>query len=29
MAPMDRGIALRKLQALAQGAEIARRRFGG
>jgi 5-methyltetrahydropteroyltriglutamate--homocysteine methyltransferase len=28
MAPMDREIALRKLQALAQGAEIARQRFG-
>ncbi|HEX7892365.1 MAG TPA: methionine synthase [Ramlibacter sp.] len=29
MAPMDRDIAMRKLQALAQGAEIARRRYGG
>lgn len=29
MAPMDRDVALRKLQALAQGAELARRRFGG
>ncbi len=28
MAPMDREIALRKLQALARGAEIARERFG-
>jgi 5-methyltetrahydropteroyltriglutamate--homocysteine methyltransferase len=28
MAPMERGIALRKLQALAQGAELARRRYG-
>jgi 5-methyltetrahydropteroyltriglutamate--homocysteine methyltransferase len=27
MAPMDREVALRKLQALAQGAEIARKRF--
>jgi 5-methyltetrahydropteroyltriglutamate--homocysteine methyltransferase len=29
MAPMDREVALRKLEALAQGAELARRRFGG
>ena len=29
MAPMDREVALRKLQALAQGAELARRKFGG
>jgi 5-methyltetrahydropteroyltriglutamate--homocysteine methyltransferase len=28
MAPMDREVALRKLQALAQGAELARRRYG-
>ncbi|HVE54667.1 MAG TPA: methionine synthase [Ramlibacter sp.] len=28
MAPMDREVALRKLQALAQGAELARRRLG-
>ncbi|MCY1561028.1 2-hydroxypropyl-CoM lyase [compost metagenome] len=28
MAPMDRDVALRKLQALAQGAELARRRYG-
>ena len=28
MAPMDREIALRKLQALAEGAELARKRFG-
>lgn len=28
LAPMDREVALRKLQALAQGAELARRRFG-
>src|SRR6476469_4263993 len=28
MAPMDRDIALRKLEALAKGAELARRRFG-
>jgi hypothetical protein len=28
MAPMDRDIALAKLQALAKGAEIARQRFG-
>jgi len=26
---MDRDVALRKLQALTQGAAIARRRFGG
>jgi len=29
MAPMDRDIAVRKLQALAQGAELARRKHGG
>ena len=29
MAPMDREVALRKLQALAEGAALARRRFGG
>ena len=29
MAPMDREVAMRKLQALAQGAELARRRYGG
>jgi 5-methyltetrahydropteroyltriglutamate--homocysteine methyltransferase len=29
MAPMDRDIALAKLQALAKGAELARRKFGG
>jgi len=29
MAPMDREVAVRKLQALAQGAALARRRFGG
>ncbi len=29
MAPMDRDIAMRKLQALAQGAELARRQYGG
>jgi 5-methyltetrahydropteroyltriglutamate--homocysteine methyltransferase len=29
MAPMDRDIAMRKLQALAKGAELARTRFGG
>ncbi len=29
LAPMDREVALRKLQALAQGAELARRRYGG
>lgn len=29
MAPMDRGIAQRKLEALAKGAELARRRYGG
>jgi 5-methyltetrahydropteroyltriglutamate--homocysteine methyltransferase len=29
MAPMDREIALRKLQALAEGAALARRQFGG
>jgi 5-methyltetrahydropteroyltriglutamate--homocysteine methyltransferase len=29
MAPMDREVALRKLQALAQGAALARQRFGG
>jgi 5-methyltetrahydropteroyltriglutamate--homocysteine methyltransferase len=29
MAPMDREVAVRKLQALAQGAELARRKFGG
>lgn len=28
MAPMDRAVAVRKLQALAQGAELARRRYG-
>lgn len=28
MAPMDREVALRKLQALAEGAELARQRFG-
>jgi len=28
LAPMDRDIALRKLQALGQGAELARRRYG-
>ncbi len=28
MAPMDREVALRKLQALVQGAELARQRFG-
>lgn len=28
MAPMDREIAMRKLQALAQGAELARRKYG-
>ena len=28
LAPMDREVALKKLQALAQGAELARRRFG-
>ena len=28
LAPMDRDVALRKLEALAQGAELARRRFG-
>jgi 5-methyltetrahydropteroyltriglutamate--homocysteine methyltransferase len=28
MAPMDRDIAVRKLQALAQGAELARKKFG-
>lgn len=28
MAPMDREVALRKLQSLAQGAELARRRYG-
>jgi 5-methyltetrahydropteroyltriglutamate--homocysteine methyltransferase len=28
LAPMDREIALRKLEALAQGAELARKRFG-
>ncbi len=28
LAPMDRDIAMRKLQALAQGAELARKRFG-
>ncbi len=28
LAPMDRDIAIRKLQALAQGAELARKRFG-
>ena len=28
LAPMDREVALRKLQALAQGAELARRRYG-
>ena len=28
LAPMDRGVALRKLQALAAGAELARQRFG-
>ena len=28
MAPMDREVALRKLEALARGAELARRRFG-
>ncbi|HEY8358846.1 MAG TPA: methionine synthase [Ramlibacter sp.] len=29
MAPMDRQVALAKLQALARGAELARRRYGG
>ena len=29
MAPMDRDIAMRKLEALAKGAELARRRYGG
>lgn len=29
MAPMDREIALRKLEALAQGAELARKKYGG
>lgn len=29
MAPMDREVAMRKLQALAQGAELARRKYGG
>ena len=29
LAPMDREVALKKLQALAQGAELARRRYGG
>ena len=29
MAPMDRDIALRKLEALAKGAELARKRYGG
>jgi len=29
LAPMDREVAMRKLQALAQGAELARRRYGG
>jgi 5-methyltetrahydropteroyltriglutamate--homocysteine methyltransferase len=29
MAPMDREVALRKLQALASGAELARQRYGG
>lgn len=29
LAPMDREVALRKLQALAQGAELARQRYGG
>jgi 5-methyltetrahydropteroyltriglutamate--homocysteine methyltransferase len=29
MAPMDREVALKKLQALAQGAELARKRYGG
>jgi len=28
LAPMDREVALKKLQALAQGAELARRRYG-
>jgi 5-methyltetrahydropteroyltriglutamate--homocysteine methyltransferase len=28
LAPMDREVAMKKLQALAQGAELARRRFG-
>lgn len=28
LAPMDREVALRKLEALARGAELARRRFG-
>ena len=28
MAPMDRDVALRKLQALAQGAALARERYG-
>jgi 5-methyltetrahydropteroyltriglutamate--homocysteine methyltransferase len=28
LAPMDRGIALRKLKALAQGAELARKLYG-
>jgi 5-methyltetrahydropteroyltriglutamate--homocysteine methyltransferase len=29
LAPMDREVALKKLQALAQGAELARKRYGG
>ena len=29
MAPMDRDIALKKLEALAQGAALARRKYGG
>ena len=29
LAPMDRDVALRKLEALAKGAELARRRYGG
>ena len=28
LAPMDREVALKKLQALAQGAELARKRYG-
>ena len=28
LAPMDRDVALRKLEALARGAELARRKFG-
>jgi 5-methyltetrahydropteroyltriglutamate--homocysteine methyltransferase len=28
LAPMDRAVALKKLEALAKGAELARRRYG-